>query len=71
MCNLLSRIRFFRGWASLLTGEIKRHPEVETLLVATDNGNEAVKEILDWLKERIDSGPRSLPLNTTPYSQID
>jgi len=41
------------------------------LLVARDNGNEAVKEILDWLMERIDSGPRSQPLNTTQYSQID
>jgi hypothetical protein len=52
-------------------GEIKRHREVETLLVARDNSNEAVKEILDWLMEGIDSGPRSLPLNTTLYSQID
>jgi hypothetical protein len=52
-------------------GQIKRRPEVETLLVARDSGNEAVKEILDWLMEGIDSGPRSLPLNTTLYSQID
>jgi len=46
-------------------------PEGEALLVARDNGKEAVKEILDWLMERIDSGPCSLPLNTTLYGQID
>jgi len=39
------------GWYPWDAGEIKRHPEVETLLVARDNRNEAVKKTLDWLME--------------------
>jgi nucleoside-triphosphatase len=31
--------------------EIKRHPEVEVLLVTRDNRNEAMKMVLDWLTE--------------------
>ncbi len=30
-------------------GEIKRHPEVETLLVAGDNRTEVMKKVLNWL----------------------
>jgi nucleoside-triphosphatase THEP1 len=29
--------------------EIKRHPEVEALLVTGDNRNEVIKKVLDWL----------------------
>ena len=31
--------------------EIKRHPEVETLLVTTDKRTEVMREVLDWLME--------------------
>ena len=31
-------------------GEIKRHPEVEVLLVTRDNRNEVIKKVLDWLE---------------------
>ena len=34
--------------------EIKRHPEVETLLVTRDNRTEIMKKILNWLTERAD-----------------
>jgi len=34
--------------------EIKRHPEVETLLVTRDNRTEAMKKVLDWLTEDVD-----------------
>jgi len=30
-------------------GEIKRHPEVKTLLAAIDNRTEVVKKVLNWL----------------------
>jgi nucleoside-triphosphatase THEP1 len=30
--------------------EIKRHPEVEVLLVTRDNRNEVIKKVLDWLE---------------------
>jgi hypothetical protein len=36
-------------FSGVSAGEIKRHPEVEMLLVTRGNRNEAVKEILDWL----------------------
>ena len=29
--------------------EIKRHPEVEVLLVTRDNRTEAMKKVLDWI----------------------
>jgi len=32
-------------------GEIKRHPEVETLLVTRDNRTEALDKVLNWLAE--------------------
>jgi len=32
--------------------EIKRHPEVETLLVTRDNRTEAMRKVLSWLTER-------------------
>ena len=31
---------------------IKRHPEVELLLVTADNRTEVMKDVLDWLVER-------------------
>jgi nucleoside-triphosphatase len=33
--------------------EIKRHPEVETLLVTTDNRRDVVRKILNWLTEGV------------------
>jgi hypothetical protein len=30
-------------------GEIKRHPEVETLLVTRDNRTEAMRKLLNWV----------------------
>jgi hypothetical protein len=33
------------------TGEIKRRPEVETLLVAGDRRTEVMKKVLNWLTE--------------------
>ena len=33
--------------------EIKRHPEVETLLVTRDNRTEVMKKVLNWLAEGI------------------
>ena len=33
--------------------EIKRHPEVETLLVTRDNRTEVMKKVLNWLTEGI------------------
>jgi len=32
--------------------EIKRHPEVETLLVTRDNRTAVMKKVLSWLTER-------------------
>jgi nucleoside-triphosphatase THEP1 len=32
-------------------GEIKRHPEVEALLVTRDNRTEVMRKVLDWLAE--------------------
>jgi len=34
--------------------EIKRHPEVETLLVTRDNRNEVLRKVLNWLTEGAD-----------------
>jgi hypothetical protein len=34
-------------------GEIKRHPEVETLLVTRDNRTEVMKKALNWLTEGV------------------
>jgi nucleoside-triphosphatase THEP1 len=31
--------------------EVKRHPEVETLLVTRDNRTEVMKKVLGWLTE--------------------
>jgi nucleoside-triphosphatase THEP1 len=31
--------------------EIKRHPEVETLLVTRDNRTEVMNKVLNWLSE--------------------
>jgi nucleoside-triphosphatase THEP1 len=31
--------------------EIKRHPEVETLLVTRDNRTKVMKKVLNWLTE--------------------
>ena len=33
--------------------EIKRHPEVEVLLVTTDNRTEVMRKVLDWLMEEV------------------
>jgi len=33
--------------------EIKRHPEVETLLVTRDNRTEVMRKVLDWLMEGV------------------
>ena len=35
----------------LFADEIKRHPEVETLLVTRDNRTEVMKKVLNWLME--------------------
>jgi hypothetical protein len=32
-------------------GEIKRHPEAETLLVTRNNRAEVIKKVLNWLME--------------------
>jgi len=32
-------------------GAIKRHPEIETLLMTGDNRTEVMRKILDWLTE--------------------
>jgi hypothetical protein len=32
-----------------LAGEMKRHPEVETLLVLRDDPAKVMEEVLDWL----------------------
>jgi hypothetical protein len=34
-------------------GEIKRHPEVETLLATRDNLPEVMKKVLNWLMEKV------------------
>lgn len=34
-------------------GEIKRHPEIEALLVATDNGTQPMRGVLNWVAERV------------------
>jgi hypothetical protein len=36
-----------------LAGEIKRHPEVETLPAARDDRTEVMKKVLNWLTERV------------------
>ena len=33
--------------------EIKRHPEVETLLITRDNRTEVMRKVLDWLTEEL------------------
>jgi nucleoside-triphosphatase THEP1 len=33
--------------------EIKRQPEIETLLVTTDNRTEAMRKVLNWLMEGV------------------
>jgi hypothetical protein len=33
--------------------EIKRHPEVETLLVTRDNRTEVMRKVLNWLMEGV------------------
>jgi nucleoside-triphosphatase THEP1 len=33
--------------------EIKRHPEVEALLVTRDNRTEVMKKVLNWLMEGV------------------
>ena len=38
-------------------GEIKRHPEVETLLVAGGNRTEGMKNVLSWLTEAVERRP--------------
>jgi nucleoside-triphosphatase THEP1 len=37
----------------LFADEIKRHPEVEVLLVTRDNRTEVMKKVLNWLEEGI------------------
>jgi hypothetical protein len=39
-----------------LGGGIKRHPEVETLLVTGDNRIEAGRKVLNWVAEGVNSG---------------
>ena len=34
-------------------GEIKRHPEVETLLVTGDSGAEVMKKVSNWLADGV------------------
>jgi len=36
-----------------VAGEIKRHPEVETLLVTRDNRAEVMNKVLTWLTEGV------------------
>jgi nucleoside-triphosphatase len=36
-----------------IADEIKRHPEVETLLVTRDNRTEVMKKVLNWLMEGV------------------
>ena len=38
-------------------GEIKRHPEVETLPVARDDRTEVMKKLLTWLTEGVNFDP--------------
>jgi hypothetical protein len=54
-------------WRSSNTDEIRRHPEVETLLVTRDNRTEIMRKVLGRLTERVNWGSRSLPLNTTLF----
>ena len=34
-------------------GEIKRHPEIGTLLVTRDNRSNVMKKVLNWLMEGV------------------
>ena len=36
-------------WCPWNSDEIKRHPEVETLLVTRDNRTEVMRKVLGWL----------------------
>jgi len=38
---------------STFADEIKRRPEVETLLVTRDNRTEIMRRVLDWLTEGV------------------
>ena len=44
-------------------GEIKRHPEVEVLLVTRDGRAGVMNKVLNRLSEGVPGGRRSLPLN--------
>jgi hypothetical protein len=50
-------------------GEIKRHPEVETLLVTGDNRAEIVKDVLPISYVAVSKGQRSLMI-TESYGCI-
>jgi len=50
--------------------EIKRHPEVETLLITRDNPSEVTKEVITWLMAGVNWGRCSLPLNIPPICLI-
>ena len=58
----------FRGPSA---DEIKRHPEVETLLVTRANRTQAMKKVLNWLVEAVSWGPCSLPRNTPSFRLRD
>lgn len=51
-------------------GEIKRHPEVETLLVTGDVPTEVMKKVLDWPAEGMNRGP-SLIISYLYLSYLD
>ena len=51
--------------------EIKRQPEIETLLVTRDNRTEVMKKVLDWPAEGINWGSPSLSLNTAAEGQVE
>jgi hypothetical protein len=46
-------------WCPWNSDEIKRHPEVEVLLVARDNRTEVMKKVSNWLMERVKRKPLS------------
>ena len=51
-CTILNRHPF--------TGEIKRRPEVKTLLVTKDNRTDVMRKTLSWLTQGEESSPSTL-----------
>jgi hypothetical protein len=55
------------GRSSEHRGEIKRRPEVETLVVATDNRTEVIRKALDSLAQASDEPMPSLEFRYGSY----